>query len=229
MSLPTSLSCRPAPSEAIYPDIPTALAAIQAHAKANGYAFFRRDGKPKRVVFVCDRAGKYDPKSKHPNTHTSKQRAKTGTKKCDCQMRIALSLDDISGSWKLKVLEAIHNHGQSADPAAHPAHRIASTRPEIRAQIDSYAKAGLSTAQILTLLRQDLPGVLLSQKDISNIVQLYRLDQLNGKTPIQWLMEVCIKQSIFLYFTNNVVGTTNQWFLSSVLSFLWAFTSTLFH
>ncbi len=98
MSLPMSLSCRPAPSEAIYPNIPTALAAIQAHVKANGYAFFCHDRKPKRVVFVYDYTGKYNPKSKYPNTYMSKQHAKTGTKKYNCQIRITLSLDNISGS-----------------------------------------------------------------------------------------------------------------------------------
>ena len=81
MSLPTPESCGLAPSEAIYPDIPTAFATIQAHAKANGYAFSRREGKPKRVVFVCRQI---DPRGKDPNTYTSKQRTKTGTKKCDC-------------------------------------------------------------------------------------------------------------------------------------------------
>ena len=38
--------CGPAPSEAVYTDLSTAVAAIQAHAKANGYALFRRDAHP---------------------------------------------------------------------------------------------------------------------------------------------------------------------------------------
>ena len=154
MSLSTLQSCGPAPPEAVYPDITTAFTTIQAHARAHGYAFVRRNKKPKSIIYTYDRAGKYDPKGKDPNTHESKQRTKTGTKKCDCRMRVSLSLDDISGNWGLKVLEATHNHGRSADPTAHPAHRIALIRPEIRARIDSFTKAGLSTAQILTAIRQ---------------------------------------------------------------------------
>ena len=180
------------PPEAVYPDITTAFTTIQAHARTQGYAFVQCNKKPKSIIYTCDRAGKYDPKGKDPNTHESKQRTKTGTKKCDCRMRVSLSLDNISGNWGLKVLEAIYNHGRSTDPMAYPAHRIALIGPEIHARIDSFAKAGLSIAQILTAIRQESPGVLLSQKDISNIVQKQRLEQLDGKTPIQWLIEVCI-------------------------------------
>jgi hypothetical protein len=42
--------CGPAPPQATYKDIPEAFAAIQAHAKANGYAFFKRSTTPKRVI-----------------------------------------------------------------------------------------------------------------------------------------------------------------------------------
>jgi hypothetical protein len=42
------------PAEAIYNDLPTATAAIQEHAKCNGYAVYRRDSRPSRVVYVCD-------------------------------------------------------------------------------------------------------------------------------------------------------------------------------
>ena len=91
-------TCGPAPPTAIYPDIPTALAAIQAHARANGYVFFQRDKKPWKVVYACDRAGKPDMKGKNPSTHESKQRKGTGSKKCDCKIRVALRLDKVSSN-----------------------------------------------------------------------------------------------------------------------------------
>ena len=49
--------------------------------------------RPTRVVFTCDRAGKYNSKGKDPNTHSSKQRKSTGSKKCGCLMRVELRLD----------------------------------------------------------------------------------------------------------------------------------------
>jgi len=81
--------CGP-PLEASYPSAEAAFTAIQAHAKANGYAFVRRSSKPLRILFDCDRAGQYQDKGKNPDTEPSKQRT-TGSKKCNCRMRVALS------------------------------------------------------------------------------------------------------------------------------------------
>ncbi|CZS92385.1 uncharacterized protein RAG0_02809 [Rhynchosporium agropyri] len=44
-----------------------------AYAKAHGYAFAHQDTKPFRALFVCDRAGKYNPKGKSSNMHPSKR------------------------------------------------------------------------------------------------------------------------------------------------------------
>ncbi|CZT47497.1 uncharacterized protein RSE6_08066 [Rhynchosporium secalis] len=57
-------ACGPAPPIAIYSDTTTGFTACQAHAKANGYAFKQQDNRPFRALFVCDRAGKYDPRGK---------------------------------------------------------------------------------------------------------------------------------------------------------------------
>jgi hypothetical protein len=102
-----------APPEAIYPDIDTAFTKLQEHAEEHGYAFFRYFRKPTRVYFACDRARKYDSRGKDPDTHSSKQRKNTGSKKCGCPMKLVLRLDSLSNQWTLKVLEATHNHGPS--------------------------------------------------------------------------------------------------------------------
>jgi hypothetical protein len=84
------------PPEAVYPDIDTAFTVIQVHAKAHGYALFQRDKKASRVLYACDCAGKYNPKGKSSNVHISKQRAGTGSKKCNCLMKVELRQDLIS-------------------------------------------------------------------------------------------------------------------------------------
>ena len=81
----------PPPPAAVYPDFDTAVAAIQGYAQRNGYAFFKRDVKPRRMVFVCDRFGKAPPSRSAP-VHESKRR-KGGSKKCGCTMKVALKLD----------------------------------------------------------------------------------------------------------------------------------------
>ena len=65
--------------------------------------------------------------------------------------------------------------------------------PDIRAEITRSAQAGLSTGQILTTLRVSDLGLPLIAKDIGNIIQQMRAEQLKGRTPIQWLLEVRIK------------------------------------
>jgi hypothetical protein len=57
--------CGPPPSAAIYADITTAAAALQCHAKAHGYALFKRDSQPPKreltkIIYACDKKGKTD-------------------------------------------------------------------------------------------------------------------------------------------------------------------------
>ena len=175
--------------EAVYPDPATGFAAIQAHAKAHGYALFRRTSNTTKVIYTCDRAGKYDPRGKDPNIHGSKQRKGTGSKKCGCLMRVELRQDNVLSSWMVKVLEPIHNHGPSVSNTAHTAHRVAALAPDIHALISTLSSAGLSPGQVLTVLRQSNPDIALTPKDIGNLTQKDRRDELNGRTPIQWLLE----------------------------------------
>ena len=179
-----------APPEAIYPDVDTAFGEIQAHAREHGYALFRYYRKPSRVVFACDRAGKYDSKGKDPNTHSSKQRKNTGSKKCGCPMKVELRLDQISSNWALKVLESAHNHGPSTAITAHPVHRLATMAPGGLNTISTLSRSGISPGQILTTLRSLEPELSLIPKDIYNYIQKARLEELDGRTPIQWLLEV---------------------------------------
>jgi hypothetical protein len=179
-----------APPEDIYPDVKTAFDSIQAHAKGEGYAFKRHQNKPTRRVFTCDRAGDYDPRGKGPNTHPSKQRGNSGTKKCGCLMQVELRLDKLSNTWALKVLESAHNHAPSLDYTAHPAHRLASLPEGAHVLINTLSRAGSGPNEILNALRCVDPEVSLISKDISNLTQKLRIEELDGKTPIQWLLEV---------------------------------------
>lgn len=105
-------------------------------------------------------------------------------------MRVELRLDTLSNTWALKVLEASHNHEPSLDFTSHPAHRLAALDPSAHKTIQTLARSGLPPTQILTTLRYLNPEVPLISKDISNLTQRLRFDKLDGKTPIQWLLEV---------------------------------------
>jgi len=136
----------PPPPEAVYTDLPTAIASIQAHAKANGYALYKRDTKPKRVVMTCDRFGKVEATREANTVHSSKQRKGSRSKKCDCKMKVFIQRDEQSGQWELKVYEGSHNHGPSADISAHPQYRIAALDPEVHDQINNLVLSGLNNA-----------------------------------------------------------------------------------
>jgi hypothetical protein len=99
----------------------------------------------------------------------------------------------MSSQWMLQVLEDTHNHGPSAAITAHHAHRITALTPDTRAEITRLSRAGLSPGQILTTLRLSDSQTPLVVKDIGNIVQKIRAEELNGRTPIQWLLEVRIR------------------------------------
>ena len=172
------------PPEAIYPDPEAAYTAIQLHAKGQGYAFKKREKKGSRIVFTCDRAGKYDPKGKDPAVHKSKQRMATGSKKCGCLMSVELRLDYLSGNWMLRVLEGAYNHDASIHITAHPVYRNNTLTPEIRTYIGILAQSGLNPSQILIILRNITPEIPLIVKDISNAIQEARLTELSGRTPI---------------------------------------------
>jgi FAR1 DNA-binding domain len=183
------MSLAPPPPRS-YPDITTGFAALQAHAKAHGYALFQRDKRPTTVVYTCDRSGNYNPKGKELHTHSSKQRKATGSKKCGCSMKVVLRLDKISSTWSVEVLNPAHNHPPSTAITAHPAHRIAALSSDTCASIGILSRAGLSPIQILATLRDSEPNISLIPKDIANLAQKERLQQLEGMTPIQWLLKV---------------------------------------
>jgi hypothetical protein len=168
-------TCGPAPPEAIYADIPTLFAAIQAHASNNRYAFRIRNTQQNRIIYDCDRGSQYSLKSKNPNMHSTKRRNNTSSKKCGYKMRVIAIRDLVSGSWALKILEAIYNHMPSAAPIAYPAHRIAALDPGIRARVISLWKSGASNSQILSDLYLSYPKVYLIRSDIRNITQSFTL------------------------------------------------------
>ena len=86
----------PSSSEAMYADLTTAAASISEHTKSNRYALFKRSSKQRRVIYTCDRARKPQTKAKNPNIHESKRQERSRNKKCDCQIKIALKLDQIT-------------------------------------------------------------------------------------------------------------------------------------
>jgi hypothetical protein len=176
--------------EAVYTNISAVKAALTAHARANRYAISTESTKAHRVLFRCAKGGKYDSRFKDPTVHQSKRRRNTSTIKSGCKFMVEARKE--AGGWRSNVLVNEHNHGPVAALSALPQYRIAALTSEERSQVKSMHTLGYSPTQILNTLRYNNPESVLVPKDIYNLLAALRTDELNGKTPIQWLLMVCI-------------------------------------
>jgi hypothetical protein len=137
---------------------------------------------------MCSKGGNYDAKGKDPATHASKQRKNTSTMKTDCKHQcVARKVDD---GWKLEVLENNHNHGPAAALSALPQHRVAAMTPEERAVLRDMSALGHSPTQILDAIRKSNLESNLIPRDIYNLLASMWMEELDGKTPIEWLLQV---------------------------------------
>jgi hypothetical protein len=139
---------------------------------------------------MCSKSGNYDAKGKDPATHESKRCKNTRTIKTNCKHRyVARKLDD---KWKLEVLDKYHNHRLAAAPSAPPQHRVGAMALEERALLRDMAALGYSPTQILDALRKSNPSSNLIPQDIYNLLASLRVEELDSKAPIEWLLQVII-------------------------------------
>ena len=173
--------------------------ALKAQAHALGFDLAVKERFPRgakgeavmRVNYRCSKGRTKDSMPRNAGTHDSKKR-KTSTQMTDCPFRINLKRE--GGSWRLfPVLtkdgtELTHNHDFVA-ATAFPAYRLQSL-DAFKAQIIPDWRAGTRPAQILANLREKGAGVDFSYNDLMNLVKRCRREELQGRTPIQWLYEV---------------------------------------
>lgn len=73
-----------------------------------------------------------------------------------------------------------------------------------KAKIVTDWRAGTRPSQIMANLREAGDAVEFSYQDLANLLHACRREELNGRTPIQWLYEVSIMRlSDFMVFTAN--------------------------
>jgi hypothetical protein len=178
----------PPPNEAVYSNLDAVKAALQAHGGAHGYSIVIDSSIPdKKVVYKCSKGGKYRDQ-RNPDMHETKRRKNTSTTKTNCPFRVvAKKLIDNPG-WKVEVDNEKHNHLAISELSALPQHRIASMTLEERAKVKELASLNNTPTQILDSLRAGNPGTHLISKDIYNLLASLRLEELNGKTPVEWLL-----------------------------------------
>jgi hypothetical protein len=194
------IGCRP--TEKAYPSPEAILAYLQELGDENGYAVKKADQNPSParlleagrqypnyILYTCTKARKAEVYESHVDK--SKQRKKTGSKRTQCPFRVkAVRLDDEGNEWRLDVLKEEHNHEPHMAGTADAVNRLARQPQSIFDEIDRLNLAGVSTAKILASLKLANPDINLTPRDIYNRNVRSRQQSLNGKPPVQWLMDV---------------------------------------
>jgi hypothetical protein len=102
--------------ELSYPTLPLARQALTDHGNANFYRVSIRDTQPRkdnpqRIVYVCDRSGKYDKRGKKTDVPGVKPRPNTSSRKCGCEFKVIIKKE--GSGWRIQVVEGRHNHPPS--------------------------------------------------------------------------------------------------------------------
>jgi hypothetical protein len=186
MAMPAPLG--PPFGEAVFKDFATIKAALQEHARINGFAISVHSSREQRAIFKCTKGGKYDDRGKDPTVHTSRQRRNTSTIKTDCKYQVQAKKCEDQLGYLVKVLENNHNHGPVAAISALLQHRIAAMTPEEHSIARDINVLGHSPRQILNKLQQANPKSQLIPQDIYNLLASLRVEELSGKTLVEWLL-----------------------------------------
>ena len=201
----------PLPIEGIYPSVDAIHTNLKNLAVANGYNITKRDSQPPgshpKVVTFAYNKGRNPIDERDPNLHESKRRKFQGSKKINCLFKVKARRCEGEGTiqWQLELTYGDHNHRPHLASTADPANRLVAQPPEVLREINRLRKGGNSPADILSTLRVDRPDISLVPKDIYNLNAKQRLDDLAGKTPIQWLMDVSpiFEKTFPFIFTNK--------------------------
>ncbi|KAL2021079.1 hypothetical protein VTK56DRAFT_7498 [Thermocarpiscus australiensis] len=117
----------------------------------------------KKVLFVCDRAGK-PPRRVSPEM----RKRKTTSRKCDCQFGF-FAIEQRT-QWTVRYrpnpIHLQHNHGPSESPLLHPAARKLDSK--MVAEVKALKESGVGVTQTLEILKQNNPHVPLLPRDIYN-------------------------------------------------------------
>ncbi|KAI8826284.1 uncharacterized protein EV422DRAFT_481114, partial [Fimicolochytrium jonesii] len=89
--------------------------------------------------------------------------------------------------WQLTVVHGEHNHKPSHNPAAHPILRRLTDSQ--RGMTHALLQANVQPRQAVTALRQHVDPCYAIQKTIYNEQQALRTQALDGRTPLQSLLQ----------------------------------------
>ncbi|CAG8800462.1 5604_t:CDS:2, partial [Racocetra persica] len=163
---------------------------VQTYALRHGYAVsIKRSEREKFVYLQCDRGSYYI--NRLNLTDETHQRA-TSTRLIDCPFELyGKKMKD--SQWHLTIKNKRHNHEASQDISGH----LSSCRlnEEDQQRVREMSTAGVRPREILSTLRQDDLGKLAILKTIYNARDKIHRDNLQGRTPIQALLDELVEEN----------------------------------
>jgi hypothetical protein len=159
----------PPPEGGSYPTLEAVQKAVLRYCTSVGYAIVIGRSKKtvpglKKVLFVCDRAGK-PPSRVSPEC----RKRKTSSRKCDCPFGF-FAIEQRT-QWTIRYrpdpAHLQHNHGPSESPSHHPAARKLDSKM-VAAVKQLKENAGAGVSETLQILQTENPDCHLLPRDIYN-------------------------------------------------------------
>lgn len=158
----------PPPQGGSYPTLEAVQKAVLRYCTSVGYAIVIGRSKKtvpglKKVLFVCDRAGK-PPSRVSPEC----RKRKTSSRKCDCPFGF-FAIEQRT-QWTIRYRpddsHLQHNHGPSESPSHHPAARKLDSK--MVAAVKQLKENGAGVSETLQILQTENPDCHLLPRDIYN-------------------------------------------------------------
>ncbi len=87
-----------------------------------------------------------------------------------------------------------HNHPPLTCEAAHPSHRKMTN--DVKEHVRTLSAVGVAPVQILTLIRSEPSGEHVIARDVYNLKRQHKIEQLDGRTPMEALLSSLIKLDV---------------------------------
>ncbi|KAM4061452.1 MULE transposase [Hirsutella rhossiliensis] len=206
-----------------------AIAACHAAARAEGFALAVRTKKPSAanpqwILLRCSK-GRHWQDQGDEGAHESKRRRKTSTQKTNCEFRVIVrkangsaSKSTHPGGWVVAPSSLGEAHNHEFTPAITHSRYRAEVIQRHHEHITHLYNCGLRPFLIASHLRglshedPDLAGI--TGQHVRNAIASYRLQELTGRTPIQFLYDQLNTSDFFFRDTRDQEGRLTGLFIS---------------
>jgi acyl-CoA thioesterase len=160
-------------------------------AAERGFVIVQRGGSDKtRLKLKCDKGDSHHAKAARTRESSSRQTS------CTYRLNVRLRADK---RWHFVKAETNHTHPATTarEMSVHSRVRLHLTTEAQRTQMRDLAAAAIPPRKILQLMRKAHPDSCIDRRDIANLAASARLEELNGRTPTNALVDTLAERGAF--------------------------------